>query len=201
MGNRYSEIVFTPSVKRIQEAKGSRRAYARIEGGPDSNAELGEEEAQFIASRDSFFLASTSETGWPYVQHRGGPVGFLKLLDSHSVGFADFRGNRQYVSFGNIAMDDRVALILMDYPRRARLKLLGHARNIGTNEVDLLERLRTPTHKPRPESGMHITVVAFDWNCPQYITPRYTEDEMGGIVRDLKARIAYLEAQLAKMSG
>jgi predicted pyridoxine 5'-phosphate oxidase superfamily flavin-nucleotide-binding protein len=201
MGNRYTEIVFTPSVKRIQDAKGSRRAYARLEGGPDSNAELGEDEVQFITSRDSFFLASTGETGWPYVQHRGGPVGFLKALDDHSIGFSDFRGNRQYVSFGNIAMDDRVALILMDYPQRARLKLLGHARNIASDEVELLETLRTPLHKSRPEGGMHITVVAFDWNCPQYITPRYTENEMGHLVRDLKARIADLEAQLAEKSG
>lgn len=138
MGNRHAEIVFTPSVKRIQEAKGSRRAYARLERGPDSNAELGEDEVQFITSRDNFFLASTGETGWPYVQHRGGPVGFLKA--------------------------------------------------------------RTPLHKSRPESGMHITVVAFDWNCPQYITPRYTENEIGGIVRDLKARIASLEAQLKQRS-
>ena len=200
MGNRYSEIVFTPSVRRIQEAKGSRRAYARFEGGPDSNAELGEDEMQFIASRDSFYIASTGETGWPYVQHRGGPAGFLKVLDSRSIGFSDFRGNRQFVSFGNIAADDRVALILMDYPHRARLKLLGHARTIAAEEADLLARLRTPTHRSRPEGGMFIRVAAFDWNCPQYITPRYTEEEMGGHVSDLKARIADLEGQIKRAS-
>ena len=200
MGNRYSEIVFTPSVRRIQEAKGSRRAYARFEGGPHSNAELGEDEMQFIASRDSFYIASTGETGWPYVQHRGGPAGFLKVLDSRSIGFSDFRGNRQFVSFGNIAADDRVALILMDYPHRARLKLLGHARTITAEESDLLARLGTPTHRSRPEGGMFIRVAAFDWNCPQYITPRYTEEEMGGHVSDLKARIADLEGQIKRAS-
>jgi predicted pyridoxine 5'-phosphate oxidase superfamily flavin-nucleotide-binding protein len=200
MGNRYSEIVFTPSVKQIQEAKGSRRAYARLEGGLESNAVLGDDEAQFIASRDSFYLASTGETGWPYVQHRGGPAGFIKVLDSRTIGFGDFRGNRQYVSAGNIAFDDRVALILMDYPQRARLKLLGHARTVTSAESELLERLRMPDHRLRIDSGMLISVAAFDWNCPQYITPRYTEKEMEGLVRNLKARIASLESQLAKRS-
>jgi predicted pyridoxine 5'-phosphate oxidase superfamily flavin-nucleotide-binding protein len=198
MGNRYSEIVFTPSVKQIQESRGSRRAYARLEGAPDSNATLGEDEAQFIALRDSFYLGSTSETGWPYVQHRGGPVGFLKVLDDRTIGFGDFRGNRQYVSAGNIAVDDRVALILMDYPHRSRLKLLGHARSINADETELLGQLRVPGHASKVEGGVLIAVVAFDWNCPQYITPRYTEDEIGGVITSLEAKIASLEGRLAR---
>ena len=198
MGNRFAEIAFTPSVQAFQESMGSRKSYARQESGPETNSGLGEPEQQFILMRDTFYLSSTSETGWPYVQHRGGPVGFLKVLDRSTIGFADFRGNRQYVSAGNISKDDRVALMLMDYPNRTRLKLLGHARLISSGEPELLASLRTPGYRAHVERGMLIKVAAFDWNCPQHITPRFTGSEIEGIVDSLKDRIAALETRLAK---
>lgn len=197
MGNRYSEIVFTPSVRQFQESMGSRQSYAQLEGGAVTNSVLGPAESEFIALRDTFYMASSSETGWPYVQHRGGPVGFLKVLDKNTIGFADYRGNRQYVSAGNFSKDDRVALILMDYPNRTRLKLLGHARIVEPTELKILASLRTPGYRARVERGILIRVAAFDWNCPQHITPRYTQAEVAHLIQDLKDKIAALESRLA----
>ena len=163
MGRRYTQIAFTPAVKAIQEQQGSRKSYARLEQDePRAPDALGEDEAEFIAARDSFYMATVSETGWPYLQHRGGPVGFVRVLDEHTLAFPDFRGNRQYISRGNLEGDDRVALIFMDYPNRRRLKLLGHG---SVTEV-AGERMFT------------IRVEGFDWNCPQHITPRYTVAEL-----------------------
>ncbi|MBU1212787.1 MAG: pyridoxamine 5'-phosphate oxidase family protein [Alphaproteobacteria bacterium] len=134
MGHKFAEIAFTDTVKSVQQAMGSRSGYARREGGDvDFNVRLGPSEAQFIAERDSFYMATVSETGWPYVQHRGGPKGFLRVLDEKTLGFADFSGNRQYVSVGNLKTDDRVSLFLMDYPNRTRLKVLGRARVVGAD--------------------------------------------------------------------
>jgi predicted pyridoxine 5'-phosphate oxidase superfamily flavin-nucleotide-binding protein len=196
MGHRFAEIAFTPDVQAVQQAQGSRAHYARLEGGEPYNDELGAEETRFIAARDSLYMASTSATGWPYVQHRGGPAGFIRVLDSSTIGFADYRGNRQYVSTGNLLHDGRVALILVDYPRRARLKLLGKARLVTADEPDLYARLQTPGYKARAERAYLIRVVAFDWNCPQHITPRYTESELDARMAPLKARIAELESRL-----
>jgi predicted pyridoxine 5'-phosphate oxidase superfamily flavin-nucleotide-binding protein len=176
---------------------GSRRHYARSEGEAGS-AELGAEEVDFIARRDTFYLASVSETGWPYVQHRGGPAGFLKVLSSTSLGFADYRGNRQYVSVGNLLKNDRVAVILMDYPNRARLKILGHARVVAADESELLDTLKTPDYRARVERGMVIEVAAYDWNCPQHITPRFTEAEVETAVAPLRRRLAELEEELKR---
>lgn len=201
MGNQFAEIAFTPSVREVQESLGSRKAYAQMAQGEDRNQELGAQETAFIAARDSFYMASVSETGWPYVQHRGGPQGFLKVLAPKTIGFADYRGNRQYVSVGNLSQDDRVALILMDYPNRARLKVLGHARIVAADESKLLEALDTPRYGARVERGFVINVAAFDWNCPQHITPRFTEAEVESVIGTLKARLTDLEKELRDCTG
>jgi hypothetical protein len=139
---------------------------------------LTERETHFIAARDGFYQATVSETGWPYVQFRGGPAGFLKVLDGRTIGYADFRGNVQYVSVGNLLTDARVALILMDYANRSRLKILGRARLVEESEdAALPARLAVPGYPSRVERAVLITVEAYDWNCPQHITPRYTEAE------------------------
>jgi uncharacterized protein len=196
MTAHYMELLFTPDVVRQQEAAGSRDSYARLvqssDGAPDI---LGPKEAMFLASRDSFYVASTSASGWPYVQHRGGPAGFVKLLDERRIGFADYRGNRQYVSLGNVATDDRVALFFMDYVRRARLKLLGRMRAVSLeDEPDLAAALVDEAYGAKVERGFIVDVEAHDWNCPQHITPRYTQSDIAEIVAPLQRRIAELEA-------
>ena len=195
MGHRFAELAFTDRVRAIQEQEGSRASYARFEGGEAHHDRLGPAEAAFLAARDSFYLATVSETGWPYVQHRGGPPGFVKVLDERTLGFADFRGNRQYVSLGNLGGDDRVALILVDYPRRRRLKLLGHARAV--EDPATVARLAVEGYPAKVERGLLIEVAAFDWNCPQHLTPRFTEAEIAAAAAPLHARIAELEAALA----
>jgi predicted pyridoxine 5'-phosphate oxidase superfamily flavin-nucleotide-binding protein len=196
MGHKFAEIAFTPSVRGVQEEMGSRASYARMERGPDFNDALGPDEAAFIGARDSFYMATVGETGWPYVQHRGGPAGFVKVLDAKTLGFADFRGNRQYVSVGNVMRDDRVSLLFMDYPNRARLKLLGRATLIGPERPELLDRLAVPSYRARIERGFLVRVEAFDWNCPQHITQRFTRAEVEEATAPLRRRIAELEALL-----
>lgn len=195
MGHKFAEIAFTPNVKRMQELQGSRRSYARMEQGEPHNHLLGPSEAAYIAERDSFYMATVSETGWPYIQHRGGPLGFLRVLDEKTIGFADFRGNRQYVSVGNLAHDDRVALILMDYANRSRLKILGRVRLVGPEDKETLQRLSVPGYRAVVERGFLVTVEAFDWNCPQHITPRYTAAEVETLTAPLRRRIAELEGE------
>lgn len=185
MGHKFAEIAFTESVKQLQELQGSRNNYASMEEGEDYNNLLSEVESGFIAERDSFYMSSVSETGWPYLQHRGGPAGFMKVLDERTIGFADFGGNRQYVSTGNFLKNDRVALFFMDYPNRRRLKLLGHVRLIGTEETELLSNLKTSGYRARVERGFEIKVEAFDWNCPQHITPRYTQSQIEELMAPL----------------
>jgi predicted pyridoxine 5'-phosphate oxidase superfamily flavin-nucleotide-binding protein len=196
MGNRFAEIAFTPSVRALQKAMGSSKHYDKTREGEPYNRELGPDETDFIALRDTFYMASVSETGWPYVQHRGGPTGFLKVLDATTLGFADYRGNRQYVSVGNILKDDRVALILVDYPNRTRLKILGHGRIVSRDETDLIAKLEMPAYGARVERGFIINVAAYDWNCPQHITPRFTQGEIEAVMGSVKERLADLEAQL-----
>ncbi|MEP9351781.1 pyridoxamine 5'-phosphate oxidase family protein [Xanthobacter sp. KR7-225] len=198
MTARFLDTVFTPAVRAAQEANGSRHAFSHRQGaeGPDR---LGEPEAAFIAARDSFYLASVTETGWPYMQHRGGPPGFVKIIDPATIGFADFRGNRQYVSLGNASADDRVALFFMDYARCARLKLLGRMRAVEAGaEPDVVARVTDPGYKARVERVFVISVEAFDWNCPQHITPRFTAADLAPSVHAMRARIAELEAALAQ---
>ena len=199
MGHKFAEIAFTETVKNVQSELGSRKGYARREGGDvDFNDRLGPSEAQFIATRDSFYMATVSETGWPYVQHRGGPAGFVRVLDDKTIGFADFAGNRQYVSVGNLKGDDRVSLFFMDYPNRTRLKLLGRVKIVGGEDEALLKSLAPEDYKARIERGFVITVEAFDWNCPQHITPRFTSEEVAQATAPLLERIAELEARLAE---
>jgi len=200
MTHRFAELMFTPAVKAVQERMGSRGGYERFET-PDTpgNDAFGPAERAFIAARDSFYMATSSETGWPYVQHRGGPPGFLKVLDDRTLGFADYRGNRQYVSVGNLATDDRVSLFLMDYPNRRRLKIIGHARAADQQmEPALIERLQDAGYRARIERGMVIAIEGFDWNCPQHITPRFTEAEMASAVAPLLERLRVAQAELER---
>ena len=197
MGHRFAELAFTPEVRAVQKAEGSRAQYSRMEHGDALNDELTGLEAKFIAERDSFYVASVSETGWPYVQHRGGPAGFVKVIDSKTIGLADYRGNRQYVSVGNLAGDDRVAMILVDYASRSRLKLLGHAQVVGPEQSELLASLQTPGYRAKVERGFLVRIAAFDWNCPQHITQRFTEAQVAMATAALRARIEILEKELA----
>jgi uncharacterized protein len=198
MAHKYTEIAFTPGVKAEQERRGSRKSYARLEDGGPHHDRLGANETAFIGQRDSFYMATVSETGWPYIQHRGGPPGFVRVLDSKTIGFADFAGNRQYVSVGNLKGDNRVSLFFMDYPNQTRLKLLGRAHLIDSDEAGLLEQLQYPEYRARVERGMVITVEGFDWNCPQHITPRFTQAQVLTMIAPLKERIAELESRLAE---
>ncbi len=199
MTHRFADIAFTPTVKLVQERHGSRRAYAGNEQVAEPfNHLLTDAEAGFIAARDSLYMASVGETGWPYIQHRGGPAGFVRVLDAQTIGFADFRGNRQYISVGNLLTDDRVSLFFMDYANRTRLKLLGRARVVDPEDVEALGKLAVRDYRASVERGITITVEGFDWNCPQHITQRFALDEVRSVTAPLLARIAELEAQLAK---
>ena len=201
MSHKFAELVFTPAVKRLQERAGSRDSYARMESGETMrNHALSPREAGFIAERDSFYMASVSETGWPYIQHRGGPKGFVRTLDEKTLGFVDYRGNRQYVSVGNLMTNDRVSLFFMDYPNRTRLKLLGRAKFVDASDTKTLERLAVPEYQATVERAFLIAVEAFDWNCPQHITQRYTLSDVEEATATLRRRITDLEAKLARQS-
>ena len=196
--------MFTHAVQAEQEADGTRAQYEQMYPGR-TQAHIGPDEAAFLTSRTTIYIASVSETGWPYVQHRGGPAGFIKLIGADTIGFADYRGNRQYISKGNLTGDDRVSLFAMDYARKARLKLQGHARMISAgDDPDLAAQLATDV-QGRVERLMTIKIVAMDWNCPQYITPRFDQDEItqmiGPEMTRLQARLEELEAQNAALRG
>jgi predicted pyridoxine 5'-phosphate oxidase superfamily flavin-nucleotide-binding protein len=201
MGRRFAELTFTPLVKAQQQKHGSRRQYERVEQSIIAGSELGPDERAMISSRDGFYMASIGESGWPYVQYRGGPKGFLRIVDDHTIGFADLRGNKQYISAGNIEHDDRVSLFLMDYPSQSRLKILGHA-EIHENDAsaqELIKTLRIPEEKTPVEHAVLIHVEAFDWNCPQHITPRYTQEELAEILEPMRRRLEALEAENARL--
>lgn len=222
MSRRFAQIAFTPLVKEEQVRHGSRHLYARFEDSSDGaqrsstdhsslsdpNSDrlesdlagsdpLGAEEQAFIGERDGFYMASVTETGWPYIQFRGGQPGFLHVMDDQTVGFADLRGNRQYVSTANLKHDNRVALFLMDYAAQTRLKILGRAevREGDAEARTLLETLRVPEEKTPAERAIVIHVEGFDWNCPQHITPRYTEAEMSSMLKPIRLRLEALEAE------
>ncbi|MGK5499045.1 pyridoxamine 5'-phosphate oxidase family protein [Streptomyces sp. URMC 125] len=200
MTSRYAQVAFTRNVRRHQEAHRSRRAYARMEQGPAEADLLGPDEAGFIAERDSFYMASIGETGWPYVQHRGGPPGFVHILDLGTLAFVDYRGNRQYITVGNLDHEDRVSLLFMDYPRQARLKVYGRARAVDPPEAgDLLERLSPAGVRSPVERLILVAVEAYDWNCPQHITPRYTAEEVEHAVEPLRRRLEHLERENAAL--
>ena len=188
MGHRFAELAFTPIVRELQTHYGSRRNYEKKAAGPDRNAQLTGRESEFIEARDSFYMASVSETGWPYVQHRGGPPGFVKVLSSERIGFADFGGNRQYVSTGNLLHDDRVALIFVDYPNRRRLKVLGHVTIADAEDALTMKPLKLNDYPASFERGFVIQIAAFDWNCSQHITPRYSEAEVEARVDTLRTQ-------------
>lgn len=199
MPMKYLDLVMTESVRRAQTQYYGRAA--KITDPPERDP-LGEAEADFIAARDSFYLSTVSETGWPYIQHRGGPAGFLRVLNPTTLAFADYTGNRQLLTTGNLSVNDRVALFLMDYANRARLKILGLARaEDARSRPDLAAQLSTPSMRPTPERLVFIHVVSFDWNCPKYITPRYSLEEVEELVGSLKRRVVELEAKLREVGS
>lgn len=189
-----ADIAFTPAVKQAQSERGSREIYERQVAKRDWQSEVTEDLAAFLAERDSFYLATASGDGQPYIQHRGGPKGFVKVLDAKTLAIADFAGNRQYISIGNLAENDRVHLFFMDYANRRRIKLWGRARFVEGDEA-LMERLVDPAYKARPERALLITVEAWDVNCPQHITPRHDETTIELVAAKLTARIRELEAE------
>lgn len=201
MSDRYLEIAVTDAVKQLQERWGSRSIYRRLETGPTRHRQLGPEEIAFIEAQDSLFLASINQHGWPYVQHRGGPPGFLKVLDQNKLGFPDFKGNRQYLSFGNILTNPKVSLFLIDYPAQTRLKIFGHATPVEGDALPAaIREISLPDGASKIERGIVIQVEAFDWNCPKYIVPRYTEAQVRTVLQPLLKRINDLETELAQGS-
>jgi uncharacterized protein len=200
MAYPFGSLVFTPVVKALQERYGSRRSYAKREESRFSQDALGPDEEGFLTECDSFYIASIGETGWPYVQHRGGPKGFLKVLDGHTIGFADFRGNKQYISAGNLATNDKVALILVDYPRQARLKILGHVKIFeGADAKEWIEKLGDSGDPTPIERVFIIHVDAFDWNCQQHITRRFTEEQIRNVLAPFEKRMEELSLENEKL--
>ena len=201
MAKSFGSLVFTPVIKALQEKYGSRQQYARLEqSAGDTPARLGPDEITFLSERDTFYMASIGETGWPYIQHRGGPKGFLKVIDGQTIAFADFRGNRQYISTGNLMTNDRVALIFVDYPRQLRLKILGHAQIFeGEKAKEWIEKVRDPGYKATVERVLVIHVEAFDWNCQQHITARFTEEEIQEALVPLDNKMQKLEDDNKKL--
>ena len=201
MSYDFLDALETPGVSSARAANGAGGLWETMDADRPSDR-FTQSEADFIAERDSFYLASVSQTGWPYIQHRGGPAGFLKVLDEHTLGFADFRGNRQYLTLGHIADEDRVALFLMDYPHRSRLKILAHMSvHDLKSEPELAARLATPGYRGFVERGFTLRLHAFDWNCSQHITPRFAASDVQAAVAPLVARVEALEAENRRLRG
>jgi predicted pyridoxine 5'-phosphate oxidase superfamily flavin-nucleotide-binding protein len=200
MTDRFLRTLDTQGVRAAREANGvGSELWEGVEWAADR---FTPKETAFISERDSFYLATVSQTGWPYIQHRGGPRGFLRVLDESILGFADFRGNWQYLTLGNLVDDDRIALFLMDYARRRRLKILARMSTHDLKaEADLAARLVTPGYRGLPERGFTLRLHAFDWNCPQHITPRFTADEIEAALGPLRVRLQDLEAENARLRG
>lgn len=199
----FAELAFTPAVQSLQALDGSRAAYAHAQDAARPGEGLGPREAAHLANADSFYMATVSETGWPYVQHRGGPRGFLRVVSPTRIAFSDFGGNRQFVSAGNAVGNDRVSLIVMDYPNRRRLKLMGRLGFSSVAEADpeLVRAAALPGYRARIERIAVIEVEAFDWNCPQHITQRYTRAELEAATASLHEQIAQLQAEFAALRG
>ncbi len=192
----YSTIAFSEAAKKIQEKSGSRANYARMEK-QDQNDVLTDSEIEFIALRDSFYMATVGENGFPYLQFRGGPKGFLKVLDSKRLAFIDFRGNLQFISIGNLATNNKVAIILLDYPAKARLKIFAEAEVVELKDnPELFDKLNLQDYKFRPERMLVLNIKAYNWNCPQHITPRYTMEEIEEAFEAQHSHIAALEAEI-----
>ena len=204
MAHQYVQLAFTESVRQIQTEMGSRNGYAKMDLGEDYNHLLSQNEADFIHARDSFYLASVGETGWPYMQHRGGPKGFIQVIDQSTIGFADFKGNRQYVSTGNFRTNNRVSLFFMDYPNRRRLKMMGRIELIDDSNKELMAKLESASgsngYRGRVERGFIIHIEGFDWNCPQHITPRFSEADVEQAVAPLIAENKALKEQLEALT-
>jgi hypothetical protein len=207
MTRAFEKIAYTDSVKAAQQRYGSR--YDGVDRGEERQDHLSEYEIDFLAERDSFYMASTGksvgkngdESGWPYIQHRGGPKGFLKVLDDKTIGFADFKGNRQYISVGNLNADNRVSLFIMDYPKRRRLKIWARARVVDeSTDADLVAKLAVTGYQARVERGIVLSIEALDWNCPQHITSRFSEEEIRQIVIPLLEENRALKAKLAQLA-
>ena len=195
----FLDIAVTPSVRAEQAKMGVDRIWRDFKGHREFDR-FTENEAVFIADRDSFYMATVSETGWPYVQHRGGPTGFLKVVDEKTLAFADYRGNLQYISTGNLAADDRACLFLMDYAQRARLKIYAHVETLALDaDPALTELVTVPDYRAKLERIFRLHLATFDWNCPQHITPRFTEGEISEAVQPLRERLAALEAENAEL--
>ncbi len=201
MAQNYVHTLFTDAARAMQEADGSRGSYARMEEGASGEPDaISDKEAEFIAARDSFYLASVTSEGWPYMQHRGGPAGFLKVLPGNRLGFADYRGNRQHVSTTNLIAEPRVSLFLMDYPNRRRLKILGRARIVSAeDDPELVASLMPEGYKALAERAYIIDLVGFDWNCPQHITPRFTEAELAQAIRPLTTELNQLRSEVERL--
>lgn len=193
-----SDVAFTPAVKAIQARKGSREAYARVENERGWRTTIDDDLAPFIAEQTSFFLATASADAQPYIQHRGGPAGFLKVLDRTTLGFADFRGNRQYITQGNLAENPKAYLFLVDYAHRRRVKIWGTARVIEDDPA-LIEALMPRGYRARPEQAILFTVAAWDVNCPQHIPQKLDLADVAAVVAGRDARIAALEAEVAEL--
>lgn len=193
-----SDVAFSPTVKTVQAERGSRAAYARVERGGGFETAVTDDLAGFLAAIDTAFLATASADGQPYVQHRGGPPGFIRALDERTLGFLDFTGNRQYVSTGNLRENDRVCLFLIDYARRRRIKVWGTARVVPVTP-ELAAALALPGYRARVEQAVLVTVTAWDVNCPQHIPQKLDAAEVAGVVEDLRARVAELEAENARL--
>jgi predicted pyridoxine 5'-phosphate oxidase superfamily flavin-nucleotide-binding protein len=195
-----SDIVFSPAVKAVQARLGSRAGYARMEQGKGWQSRVTPELAAFIAERDSLYLATANAEGQPYIQHRGGAKGFLKVVDEQTLAFADLGGNRQYISLGNLSENDKASIFLMDYPNRRRIKLWGRAR-VVEDDPELTARLTDPAGKGKPERAILFEIEAWDVNCPQHITRRYSEADIEAAFGKLQARIGELEAEVARLGG
>lgn len=201
MSYGFLDTLKTPSIETVRRENGAGEMWADFKGHRDFDR-FTENERGFIEERDSFYMATVAENGWPYMQHRGGPAGFLRVLDDKTLGFADFRGNRQYISLGNLSVDDRVALFLMDYPNRARLKVLGHVEVKDLKgDPDLASRLATPGYKAKIERAMIIHLQNFDWNCSQHITPRFTQAELGPALAPIQKMLAELQQENERLKA
>jgi uncharacterized protein len=200
MSHKFFDLTFTESVKAEQEKYGSRRSYSRYEGGEPDFYGITDAEEDFISKRDGFYIATVNNLGQPYIQFRGGPKGFLKVLDDKTLGYADFKGNLQYISVGNLNENNKAALFLMDYANQRRLKILA---NVEVKEAkdapEIIEKLAVPDYKAKIERAMILHVEAFDWNCPQHITPRFTLNEIREMTRPLNEHIEKLEAEIAEL--
>jgi uncharacterized protein len=197
MSSRYARLAFTDIVRRVQREHGSDEIYTRqMDKAADEADVMGERERAFITARDGFYLATVGETGWPYLQYRGGPPGFVHVLDERAFAFADVRGNRQYITAGNLATDDRVAVFFMDYPRRTRLKVFGRASaRKATQDDAVTETLCSVRTEGRVEHLVVITVEGLNWNCRQHITPRFSEEELAPALERFHARLSHLERE------